>query len=86
MAGKEQAPCREPDVGFDLGIPGSCPGLKADARPLSHLGVPNICLLKVVSPHIKSQYLSSLLYFALGNTQFYFLGWWFKYASTLKIN
>ena len=26
---EKQAPCREPDVGFDLGSPGSCPGLKA---------------------------------------------------------
>ena len=26
---EEQAPCREPDVGFDSGSPGSCPGLKA---------------------------------------------------------
>ena len=25
---KKQAPCREPDVGFDPRPPGSCPGLK----------------------------------------------------------
>ena len=27
----KQAPCREPDVRFDPGTPGSCPELKADA-------------------------------------------------------
>ena len=26
---EKQAPCREPDVGLDLGSPGSHPGLKA---------------------------------------------------------
>ena len=36
----KQAPCREPDVGFDLGTPGSCPEPKADAQPLSHPGIP----------------------------------------------
>ena len=35
-----QAPCREPGVGLDPGIPGSHPGLKAGAQPLSHPGVP----------------------------------------------
>ena len=35
-----QAPCEEPDVGFDPGIPGSYPELKADAQLLSHPGVP----------------------------------------------
>ena len=29
---EKQAPCREPDVGLDLGTPGSRPGLKADAQ------------------------------------------------------
>ena len=33
---EKQAPCREPDVGLDPGSPGPCPGLKADAKPLSH--------------------------------------------------
>ena len=37
---EKQAPCREPDVGLDPGTPGSCPELKADAKPLSHPGVP----------------------------------------------
>ena len=36
----EQAPCREPDVGLDPGTPGSCPGPKAGAKPLSHPGIP----------------------------------------------
>ena len=30
----------EPDVGFDPGSPGSCPGPKAGAKPLSHPGIP----------------------------------------------
>ena len=35
-----QAPHREPAVGLDPRTPGSHPGLKADAQPLSHPGVP----------------------------------------------
>ena len=31
---------REPDVGFDLGSPGSCPGPKAGAKLLLHPGIP----------------------------------------------
>ena len=42
---KKQAPCREPDVGLDPGTPGSRPGPKADAQPLSHPGVPGGYLL-----------------------------------------
>ena len=38
---EKQAPRREPDVGLDPGTPGSCPGLKADAQPLCHPGVPS---------------------------------------------
>ena len=38
---KKQAPCREPDVGLDPGSPGSHPGPKADAKPLSHPDVPD---------------------------------------------
>ena len=38
---EKQAPCREPDVGFDPGSPGSCPGPKAGAKPLRHPGIPN---------------------------------------------
>ena len=39
------APCREPDVGLDPGIPGSCPEPKADAQLLSHPGDPQIFLI-----------------------------------------
>jgi hypothetical protein len=31
---------REPDVGFDPGSPGSCPGPQAGAKPLRHPGIP----------------------------------------------
>ena len=37
---KKQAPCKEPDVGLNPGAPGSCPGLKAGAKWLSHPGIP----------------------------------------------
>ena len=37
---EKQAPRREPNVGLDPGTPGSCPGLKAGAKPLSHPGIP----------------------------------------------
>ena len=33
---------REPDVGFDPGSPGSCPGPKAGAKPLHHPGIPRV--------------------------------------------
>ena len=36
----KQAPFREPDVGLDPGSPGSRPGWKAVAKPLSHPGIP----------------------------------------------
>ena len=32
---------REPDVGFDLGSPGSRPGPKAGAKPQRHPGIPD---------------------------------------------
>ena len=38
---KKQAPCREPDVGLDPRSPRSGPGLMADAKPLSHPGIPH---------------------------------------------
>ena len=38
---EKQAPCREPDVELDPGTPGSCPGLKAGAKPLRHPGIPD---------------------------------------------
>ena len=39
---EKQAPCRESDVGLDPGTPGSRPGPKAGAKPLSHPGIPKI--------------------------------------------
>ena len=36
---EKQAPCREPDAGFDPGTLGLHSGLKAGAKLLSHLGV-----------------------------------------------
>ena len=36
----EQAPSKEPDVGFDPETPGSHPGPKAGTKPLSHPGIP----------------------------------------------
>ena len=41
---EKQAPCREPDVGLDPGIPGSHPGPKAGAKLLSHPGIPRLNL------------------------------------------
>ena len=38
---EKQAPCREPDMGLDPGSPGSCPGPKAGAKPLSHPRIPD---------------------------------------------
>ena len=37
---EKQAPCRKPDVGLDPRTPGSHPGPKAGAKPLSHPGIP----------------------------------------------
>ena len=41
---EKQAPCRELDMGLDPGTPGSCPGPKAGAKPLSHPGISNCWL------------------------------------------
>ena len=38
---EKQAPCREPEEGLDPRTPGPHPEPKADAQPLSHLGIPN---------------------------------------------
>ena len=38
---EKQAPRREPHAGLDPGSPGSGPGLKAEAQPLSHPGSPH---------------------------------------------
>ena len=48
---EKQAPYREPDVGLDPGTPGSCPGPKAGAQLLSHLGVPLLNLANMKSKH-----------------------------------
>ena len=37
---EKQVPCREPDAGLNPGTPGSHPGPKAGAKPLSHPGIP----------------------------------------------
>ena len=42
---QKQAPCREPDAGLDPGTPGSRPGPKAGAKPLSHPGIPSLYVL-----------------------------------------
>ena len=45
---QKQAPCREPDVGLDVGlnprIPGSHSGPKGGTQPLSHQGIPSFSL------------------------------------------
>ena len=40
QADGEAGSMREPDVGLDPGTPGSHPGPKAGAKPLSHPGTP----------------------------------------------
>ena len=42
---EKQAPYGEPDVGLNPRTPGSWPEPKADAQPLSHLGVPDLIIL-----------------------------------------
>ena len=37
---EKQAPCRKPDMGLDPRSPGSHPGLKGSAKPLSHQDCP----------------------------------------------
>ena len=37
---EKQAPCREPKVGLGPGTPGSCPGQKVGAKPLSLPEIP----------------------------------------------
>ena len=43
---EKQAPCGEPDAGLNPGTPGSWPGPKADAEPLSPPGIPRDYLKK----------------------------------------
>ena len=58
---EKQAPCRKPDVGLDPGTPGSRPGPKADAKPLSHPGIPanSIVLLRSIYPMSIPQFIHS---------------------------
>ena len=48
MGREKQAPCREPDVGFDPRSPGSHPGLKAGVKPLSHPGIPRTIFIIIL--------------------------------------
>ena len=41
---EKQASHREPDVGLNPRIPGSCPEPKADAQQLSHPGMPGLVI------------------------------------------
>ena len=43
---EKQAPCKKPNMGLDSRTPASHPGLKADAQPLSHPGVPPLSFIK----------------------------------------
>ena len=51
---EKQVPCWEPDVGLDPRSPGSGPGLKAGAKPLSHPGCPGNWVLSPVRHTEKS--------------------------------
>ena len=53
---EKQAPCREPDEGFDPGSPGSHPGLKVALNHWATGAAPNIpfcCEVDVLNPHIQ---------------------------------
>ena len=52
---------QEPDVGFDPGSPGSCPGPKAGAKPLRHPGIPSKAILKGNNISSTFIYFSSVL-------------------------
>ena len=39
---------REPDMGFNPGSPGSCPGPKAGAKPLRHTWIPLLGFIFVI--------------------------------------
>ena len=43
---------QEPDAGLDPRTPGSRPGLKADAKPLTHPGIPFAVVLKTVTAQV----------------------------------
>ena len=46
---------REPDVGFDPGSPGSCPGPKAGAKPLRHPGIPIFVFISPQAREMKTK-------------------------------
>ena len=48
QAEEEAGSMQKPDVGLDLGSPGSRPRWKADAKPLSHPGIPATYILEKV--------------------------------------
>ena len=45
---EKQAPCEDPYVGLDPRTPGSRPGPKADAQPLSHPGALHLEILNAI--------------------------------------
>ena len=44
--GRSRLHAGEPDVGLNPRTPGSCPGLKAGIKPLSHPGIANLSIFK----------------------------------------
>ena len=50
---EKQAPCREPHLGLDPRTLGSHPELKADAQPLSHLGISTDTVLNHFFPFME---------------------------------
>ena len=61
---ENQAPCRKPNVGFHPGTPGSRPGLKAGAQPLSHPGIPLRCFIIRISFSLLGHQKNEILPFA----------------------
>ena len=57
----KQDPCREPDVGLDPGTPGSRPGPKAGAKPLSHPGIPLITKFILTDHHLPFHHYTFIL-------------------------
>ena len=42
---EKQAPCREPDMGLDPGVSRIMPWAEGGAKPLSHLGCPDLLFI-----------------------------------------
>ena len=55
-----EAPCRDPNVGLDLGSPGSHTGPKAGTNPLSHPGFPVNLNLKTDAVYVLESFLVCL--------------------------